>query len=88
MFNSPNDNLDQIDISKKFIDDLWDSEKAMQDTINTEHPDFRARKSDEYDCWVNHEQNMMRLEKISRQLDRLKEYATQRYANKIQIPHG
>lgn len=86
MFRSPNDNIDEIKNSQEFLDELWDEQKAMQDTINTEHPNFVAGTSDEVSCYAMHEQNMMRIERIKRQLDRLRQHINSRKGK--QIPFG
>ena len=86
MFRSPNDNIEEITKSQEFLDVLWDEQKTMQDTINTEHPNFIAGTSDEVGCYAMHEQNMMRLERIKRQLDRLREHVNSRKG--VAIPHA
>jgi len=86
MFRSPNDSVDEIQKSIEYLDSLWKDEDAMQETINPKAPDFLNKTGDEYRCWQNHEANMMRLERIKRQLDRLREYSNN--SNGIQIPFG
>lgn len=86
MFSSINDNIEEIVKSQKFLDSLWDDEKSMQDTINIGHPNFISGTSDEVQCYRIHEENMLRIERIRRQLDRLREHVTSRKG--IDIPHG
>ena len=86
MFRSPNDSIDEIKKSQEFLDVLWDDQKAMQDTINTDHPNFIEGTSDEVGCFAMHEQNMMRIERIKRQLDRLQEHVNSRKG--APIPHA
>jgi polyhydroxyalkanoate synthesis regulator phasin len=86
MFSSPNDKIEEIKKSQNFLDELWEDQKAMQDTINTDHPNYIAGVSDEVECYAMHEQNMMRLERIKRQLDRLEEHINKRKG--VQIPFG
>ena len=75
----------QIDSSVEFIKELWQDQKDMQDTINTDHPNFEG--SDEHECFRNHEINMMRLEIIRKQLLLLKENPFF-LRQKVQIPEG
>jgi len=62
---------EDIEISIEFIDELWQDQKAMQETINVDHPEFINKSSDDYRCWGFHERRMMKLEIIKRQLEGL-----------------
>ena len=76
--------------SIKYVDSLLSDEQSMIDTINTEHPDFIAGASQEYDCWKMHDLNLMKLTRIKRQLCELSttkaELEESRKANKRQPP--
>lgn len=84
MMNSK-DLLSQIESSKSYINEIWDDHKAMQDTINTDHPDYKVG-SEEHDCFKNHEIHMMKLERINRLLDQLKNLNSM--MPRTQIPFG
>ena len=50
----------------KFLTLQWQEEDIGQSSINTEHPDFFNKKSEEYQCWQLHEFNKLRLEQCIR----------------------
>lgn len=60
-----------IEASKEFLDKIWEDEKAMQDTINPNHPAFIAGISDEVGAYSMHEKNKMMVEIIKRQLNEI-----------------
>jgi len=63
--------IKDIEISIEFIDELWKEQKAMQETINVDHPEFINKSPDEYRCWGLHERKMMKLDRIKRRLEGL-----------------
>lgn len=74
----------QIESSKAFINGLWDEQNGMQETINVDHPDFIG--SEEHDCFKMHELEMMKLERVTRLLDQLKNLSAM--TPRTQIPFG
>lgn len=70
MDGSKQDKIKQIKHSIVFLCAEWEIENSMQDTINTEHTNYK-QGSEMQVCYAHHQARMMRFERIRYQLESL-----------------